>query len=76
MPRTIDKTVNGLKAATFVPHAAIPKDKDSRTGTNKITRNNKERIDGISVPSPLSDHCDQNQIAGYDRRFGGKNNDR
>jgi hypothetical protein len=46
-PPTIDKTVKGVKAATFVEQEDTPRIKDSKTGTNKITRNNRERVDGM-----------------------------
>jgi hypothetical protein len=49
LPPTIDKTVNGLKAATFVPQEAIPKNKDKITGIKKIILHNKERLGSITI---------------------------
>jgi hypothetical protein len=55
LPPTIDKTVNGLKAATFVPQEAIPKNKDKITGIKNKILDKMERVECILAPPPISD---------------------
>jgi hypothetical protein len=57
LPPTIDKTVKGVKAATFVAHEDIPKIKENKAGTKKIILYNKERVESIVVlPPPPDQH--------------------
>jgi hypothetical protein len=49
LPPTIDNTVKGVKAAAFVPHEAIPKNKDKITGSNKKILYNKERLGSTTI---------------------------
>jgi hypothetical protein len=55
LPPTIDKTVKGLKAATFVPHEAIPRIKENKTGIKNIILAKMERVECIFAPPPIFD---------------------
>jgi hypothetical protein len=49
LPPTIDNTVKGEKAATFVAHEDIPRIKENKTGTKNTILANEERLNSISV---------------------------
>jgi uncharacterized protein YqhQ len=51
LPPTIDNTVKGEKAATFVAHEDIPRIKENKTGSKNTILANEERLTSISVLS-------------------------